>query len=960
MPEDQIPTTERVAGGYELIEEIGHGGMGVVYRAHDTALDREVAVKLLSGRLLADPAAAERFVNEAHITGKLQHPGIPAVHQVGTLADGRPFLAMKLINGSTLEAILKQRRDLLAERGRMLTIFEDVCQAVGYAHAHRVIHRDLKPANVMVGAFGEVQVMDWGLAKVLGEPTPVTAQALETAETRLSEFNATPVPGSHTKAGSMVGTPAFIAPEQALGEIGRVNERSDVFGLGAVLAVILTGQPPYVGETFESLRVQAVRGNLQACFARLDGSGATPEFVALCKQCLAFDPADRPADAGAVAQTVAGLRAAADERARRAELEQVRMEGEQATVLARAAEQRKRRRLVIGAAAVLALAVVGGLTAVLAVERQDNAALAVNNKALANQEAEAQERFETALKAIAALHTGVSEDFLLKNAKFKELRTKLLKEAANFYTKLEKLLTGKTDARSRKLLADSYFQLGELTWKIGDHKEALAVHRKALALRRELAELPGADVEARLDVARSLQMVGRLLFSTGELAGALSALEEMRQRAEALEKEAPTDAVRTQLALAHDKIGRVLYEMGKKAKALTEDHKALDIREKLAKANPTNAEYQTDLARSHDNIGDALSETGKPADALQEYQQAMDIRQKLANKNPDARLRSELAWSHQKIGHVFDKIGKPAKAQDEYREALKIRKELATDNDAVTRRQSYLAGAYIDIGTTMRGTGSSKQALAWFNDALTISKKLVDDNGDVLEFKHKLAISYDGIGGCLLDTGKPVEAATMCSKASEIVQELVKDHTTITRYRLDLVIIQNKLGRALYRHERLAEAFTALQKGLEQAQKLVNAEPENPFYNEALGHSYACRGGARVRARQPAEAAADLRHALESWGKLPPPFIVDQVEQSRSLALLAGLGGDAKSGVSKGEAKAFADQSVAALAAAFKTGWDAPSELKEPDFDAIRGRDDFKKLLAELEAKSVPKAEPKD
>ena len=160
--------------GYELLDEIGHGGMGVVYRARDVALGRDVAVKLLSERYPADSIAAQRFLNEARITGQLQHPGIPAVHQVGALSDGRPFLAMKLIKGSTLETLLKHRPDPPEDRGQLLAIFEAICQAVGYAHAHRVIHRDLKPANVMVGAFGEVQVMDWGLAKVLGEERPAT------------------------------------------------------------------------------------------------------------------------------------------------------------------------------------------------------------------------------------------------------------------------------------------------------------------------------------------------------------------------------------------------------------------------------------------------------------------------------------------------------------------------------------------------------------------------------------------------------------------------------------------------------------------------------------------------------------------------------------------------------------------------------------------------------------------
>jgi serine/threonine protein kinase len=431
--------------GYELIDEIGRGGMGVVYRALHTALDRDVAVKLLAERYPADSPFARRFLNEARITGQLQHPGIPAVHHVATLHDGRPFLAMKLIKGSTLQAILRQRPNPSADRGRLLAVFEAICQAVGYAHAHGVIHRDLKPANVMVGAFGEVQVMDWGLAKVLGPTTAVPqktpAAAGPVADTLAwTQVSPTPEDGSQTQAGSVVGTPAYIAPEQAVGEVDRVTARSDVFGLGALLAVILTGKPPYVGETAEAVRVQAVRGKLEDCFARLDGSGAEPEWVALCKQCLAFEPEDRPADAGAVAAAVADLRAAADERARRAELERVRVEGEQATTAARAAERRKRRRLVLGAAAVLALAVVSGLSAVLAVQRRANAELAQANadERAANQRErtareQAQTNFTLAQGAVGKYLNEVTNDPDLKKADFNKLRKKLLETAVPFY-----------------------------------------------------------------------------------------------------------------------------------------------------------------------------------------------------------------------------------------------------------------------------------------------------------------------------------------------------------------------------------------------------------------------------------------------------------------------------------------------------------------------------------------------
>src|SRR5262249_45124496 len=154
--------------GYEVEGVLGCGGMGVVYRATDSPLGRVVAVKVLIDWLAPDSTIARRFADEARITAQLQHPAIPPVHEVGTLPDGRPFLAMKLIKGQTLDALLASRPEPSVERGRFVAVFERLCQAAAYAHAHGVIHRDLKPGNVMVGAFGEVQVMDWGLAKVLG------------------------------------------------------------------------------------------------------------------------------------------------------------------------------------------------------------------------------------------------------------------------------------------------------------------------------------------------------------------------------------------------------------------------------------------------------------------------------------------------------------------------------------------------------------------------------------------------------------------------------------------------------------------------------------------------------------------------------------------------------------------------------------------------------------------------
>jgi hypothetical protein len=356
--------------------------MGIVYRARDRTLDREVAVKVLLDGHTPDTGVARRFLDEARITSQLQHPGIPAVYQVGTMADGRPFLAMKLIKGHTLAELVKSSEDV-----DTLSVFSAISQAVGYAHAHGVIHRDLKPANVMVGMYGEVQVMDWGLAKVLAsggvqprrsesDPEATAGPTVIRSERDLD----TPF----TQYGSMLGTPAYMAPEQAAGELDKLGPPADVFGLGAILCTLLTGKPPYDGNDAESVRIAAVRGQTAPALARLDACAADPEVIALCKRCLAFDPGERPGTAVAVAAEVAALRWAADERARQAERDKLAAD-------VRAAEQAKRRRAVQWAAgavaAVLLFGVVGtgiGMFRADAARHEREAALREREAALAD------------------------------------------------------------------------------------------------------------------------------------------------------------------------------------------------------------------------------------------------------------------------------------------------------------------------------------------------------------------------------------------------------------------------------------------------------------------------------------------------------------------------------------------------------------------------------------------------
>jgi serine/threonine-protein kinase len=351
---------------YELLEEVASGAYGQVLKGRDRVLGRLVAIKVFK-LPLTNTAALVRFLEEPQVTSQLGHPGVTPIHELGKMPDGRPYVVMKWVDGPTLAELLREDRSP-ADIPRFLDIFRQICQTVAHAHRVRgVLHRDLKPANIMVGAFGEVLVMDWGLSKVVlaGDDDFPEREQLPVETLRSGN------PELATQTGVAIGTFAYMSPEQARGERDHITPRSDVFGLGAILCEVLTGHPPYWDEQFaelveqakkEGLRTQVVeaiaqakqevirrakKAELAAAHTRLDLSGADPQLIKLTKSCLSSLPGDRPADAGAVAEAITAYLDGLQAQVRQQEVEKA---------ILRSRLSALRWRVVAGVVLVLALA----------------------------------------------------------------------------------------------------------------------------------------------------------------------------------------------------------------------------------------------------------------------------------------------------------------------------------------------------------------------------------------------------------------------------------------------------------------------------------------------------------------------------------------------------------------------------------------------------------------------------
>jgi serine/threonine-protein kinase len=709
---------------YRPVGFLAGGGCGEVHVAEDDELGRRVALKRIRERHADDEEMRRRFLREAQITARLQHPGIVPVHSLLRDAAGRPFYTMRLIEGKSFKDAIEEfhdpQRQAASEPGarrlalrELLGRFVTVCNTVAYAHQRGVIHRDLKPGNVMLGDYGETLVVDWGLAKVLGTAEPAAG-------------NGTPPAAGDdgTQPGQVVGTPAFMSPEQAAGDWHHVGPTGDVYSLGAILYTLLTGRVPFTGGTAEEVLRQVRAGRLPR---PRQVSGAVPAALeAVCKRAMALGPEDRYPTARALADDVE--RWLADEP----------VTAYREPSWARLARWGRRHRpVVVGAAALLLTAVVALAIGIVAVNHQREQ----KEEAL---QAEARRR-KQAREALDALSSRVIDQWLARQKELLPEHKEFLEKTLASYEEFARD-TGQNEP-SRAGVAAAWWRVGLIRWQLRQAKDAEAAYRRSEELYKRLA----ADYPDRPEYpngwARTLDSLGNLLSNTDrpdEAQKTHHAALEIQARLAADRPDEPE--YRRELARSHNNLGILLMNTNRPKEAETAYRAALKLRRRLVADFPDQPDYRSELADTHNSLGILLSDTGRPKQAETAYRAALALHKRLAADFPGRPMfRAELARTYNNLGTLLTETGRPPGAEEAYRAALALNRQLASEFPNRPDYRKELARGHSNLAVILKETGRTGAAEAEVRDARALLKRLAADFPAVAEYQAGLANALNGL-----------------------------------------------------------------------------------------------------------------------------------------------------------------------------------------------------------------------
>lgn len=729
------PIVDDGPGRYSSMEQLAEGGMGTIRRVWDRDLRRPLAMKMLrqTGRSRLDEASdrISRFLEEAQVTSQLAHPGIVPVHEVGLTAAGNPYFTMALVRGRTLREIIDATPPQRSGRhiGRLASLLAKACDAVAYAHNKGVIHRDLKPSNIMVGRFGEVFVMDWGLARVLGTPDrrdlrlrSMADDAIHSPRRELEER--APNDALVTMDGDVIGTPAYMSPEQARGEVDEIGPRSDVYSLGAILYHMLTGRTPYSqpGETTTAGAVldQVLAGPPPA-ISDSDAS-VPPELAAICEKAMARSPERRYRSALELGVDLhaflEGRVVAAHETGAMAE--------------AKKWVQRNKGLAIASCAALIAL--IAGLVISLVLREH-----AGSQAELAQQNAtRAEASFATAFESVRRMLMRVGTNTLVDVPQMDLARRELLRDALELNQELLELRPD--DPSVQREIALAHVRIGTNERRLGDYVAAESALQQG---QREIERL----VSSAPDHLALVMAAGLVRVELGSLAAARGNLDEaIETTTDGLERLRPAIAQHPGhvdlLDLWADALGRLASSRhergaaGDPEAAANAMREAAGIRADLARRDPTPIRQ-----RQHASAAVMLAAI-LPNSAVEKETLLSDAKlrfeQLLRENRHDRQLRYALADACNRLGVHQKMTNRPDAAQSNFERAVQLRRTLARDWPFNPAYESELAGALSNYGDLLRISGSLPTARELLEEAIDHTTKAIALEPERIGLQHYL------------------------------------------------------------------------------------------------------------------------------------------------------------------------------------------------------------------------------
>lgn len=848
---------------FQIRRPLGRGGLGVVSVAHDRELNREVALKEIREDQSQNETMRRKFLVEAEITGNLEHPGIVPVYGLGIQVNGRPYYAMRFVKGDNLGVHIKRFHSRVGEglepyngselRG-LLRRFLDICDAIGYAHSRGVLHRDLKPGNIMLGKYGETLVVDWGLAKPKGASDQITSGSADSIiDPKLSDFDA-------TKLGAALGTPAYAPPEQMGGKLSEVNERSDVYGLGAILYELLCDSPPVNGSNIEEIISKILRGDFPPPKKKL--AIVPAPLSAICMKALALSPKDRYETTNLLMKDVESW------------LDDLPVSAHQDGAVSKAGRLLRRNKgaAIAAIVGILALAFVSGIYAWVANGLRRSAEIekgiaieerkaAVNERNEAKTQRERADRhFQQARESVDRFLTSVSEDPQLALAGFQSLRKRLLSDALKYYEKFRSE-NEKDDSLWRET-AEANLRVAMICESLGDYSVGLMANEQAsLLIGKRLQTDKSSDL--KLEWARSELLRTSLLSKLGRTADARSAAQALNEviRLQSAEDSQPNDYRRI-LAASYDSLAGLANSRTDRKEAEKAISESLRLREEDATNSPSAG---TLLALANTRLLSVVSsaEQRNFREAISTYVQVLASLENLTLQDSDTVLLAKRAEVSHLLATSYAGQGETKLAGEYYQKAVDFREELVVRN-SILNYQVDLAKSLADLSVTLKIQGQTQESESASARSFQLSETIARYHPKSPEAQIQFA------EGLLrrIGVGKTDDDLALVQRIESILLPIIENKSARTGARLLLARAYDAGSTIFSKEKNYREAINWHGQAMSIRESLVKDFPDEVQHRRALANSVAAEGALREKTLEFDQAIVSYEKAIESYREL--------------------------------------------------------------------------------------------